>query len=183
MSFTILPYENLPTETDLQAFEAEIGYRLPEDYRQFLLAYNGGRFPEPENALEQGIALCFPGETISPELAEIDYYAPGNLWDIALFHGLLRQPGDYGDVGKLYGIRVKAMPPELLSIASQMANAEYFLCLDGERRGEILFSSYETHRKYREDEPITQADFVCVAKSFSTLLQGLDWRLIQDWRP
>lgn len=180
MSLTILPYENLPTETDLQVFETDIGYRLPDDYRQFLLIYNGGRFPQPENALEQGIALCFPGETIGPELAEIDYYAPGNLWDITPFYGLLRQPGDYGDIAELHTVRFKEMPPELMAIASQMGNSQYFLCLDGERRGQILFSSYETHRKYREDEPITQADFVCVAKSFSTLFQGLNWRLIPD---
>lgn len=35
------------SERELQEFEEEMGYKLPEAYRSFLLAHNGGR-PEPE---------------------------------------------------------------------------------------------------------------------------------------
>lgn len=35
------------TEAELQQFEAEIGYRLPDEYRRFLLKYNGGK-PDPK---------------------------------------------------------------------------------------------------------------------------------------
>jgi len=36
----------LPTEADVRAFEADIGYALPPDYRAFLLVTNGGA-PDP----------------------------------------------------------------------------------------------------------------------------------------
>jgi cell wall assembly regulator SMI1 len=32
----------LPSEQQISAFEAELGFRLPADYREFLLTYNGG---------------------------------------------------------------------------------------------------------------------------------------------
>jgi hypothetical protein len=35
------------TEDDIGAFEAELGYRLPIDYRDFLLTRNGGRIIGP----------------------------------------------------------------------------------------------------------------------------------------
>jgi cell wall assembly regulator SMI1 len=39
-------YPHPPTNEEAIAdFEKELGFRLPEDYRQFLLKYNGGDFP------------------------------------------------------------------------------------------------------------------------------------------
>jgi hypothetical protein len=34
--------DTLPTDEQVGAFEARLGYKLPEDYRAFLLCYNGG---------------------------------------------------------------------------------------------------------------------------------------------
>lgn len=179
MQAIILPYENLPTESDVQAFEAEFGYTLPSDYRQFLLTYNGGKFQTPQNALDDDLSLCFPGEPVGQDLADVKFHAPRNLWDIALFHGLLRKPGKYGDLRELYHFFNEVAPTELLPIASQIGNAKYFLCVDGPRRGMILFTSYETHRKNEDEEPIDQSDYVCVAKSFSAMFEGLGWRTIK----
>jgi hypothetical protein len=38
----------LPTEKDVENLEARIKCRSPENYRQFLLDYNGGFFNDPE---------------------------------------------------------------------------------------------------------------------------------------
>ena len=38
----------LPTEAQLADLEKRIGVRFPEDYRQFVLKFNGGYFNEPE---------------------------------------------------------------------------------------------------------------------------------------
>jgi hypothetical protein len=37
----------LPTDAQVAELEARVGVRFPEDYRQFLLKYNGGFFNEP----------------------------------------------------------------------------------------------------------------------------------------
>lgn len=47
MTVTIQPASELPTEADVEAFETEIGFRLPAAYRAFLLRYNSPDFPEP----------------------------------------------------------------------------------------------------------------------------------------
>lgn len=40
-------YPNPPTnEQDIIACEEELGLKLPQDYREFLLKYNGGQYPE-----------------------------------------------------------------------------------------------------------------------------------------
>jgi hypothetical protein len=38
----------LPSEAQLHALEKRIGVTFPEDYRHFVLKYNGGYFSEPE---------------------------------------------------------------------------------------------------------------------------------------
>jgi hypothetical protein len=39
---------SLPTEEQVADLEERIGVSLPDDYREFLLAYNGGLFSEPD---------------------------------------------------------------------------------------------------------------------------------------
>jgi hypothetical protein len=38
----------LPTERQVSDLENRIGIRLPADFRQFILDYNGGYFTEPD---------------------------------------------------------------------------------------------------------------------------------------
>lgn len=42
----ISPMEPPCTEANLQQLEQATGWRLPPDYREFLLAYNGGRLED-----------------------------------------------------------------------------------------------------------------------------------------
>ena len=49
----------LPTQEQVAALEWRINVRFPDDYRQFLLDYNGGYFTEPEIRLPGGDPLRF----------------------------------------------------------------------------------------------------------------------------
>lgn len=172
----LLPYPTLPTEAEVQAFEATLGFALPNAYRRFLLSYNGPEIVRPEETKpDTGYKLCFCAEPIDKELADTDFYGPEGFWDVNQFFGLLRQPGKYGDLMEIYRNLVGDMPRELLPIANQYNNAKYFLCLNGARRGEVLFTSHATHNKSYDGETVTQADYVCVAKSFEQMLEKLAW--------
>ena len=75
----------LPTEAQLVALERRIGVTLPEDYRRFILAFNGGYFDEPDiEAASEGCpedALTFlSGIGASHPEAEL-----GNDADLAVF--------------------------------------------------------------------------------------------------
>ena len=74
------------TNATISAFEAKIGFRLPQDYRGFLEHYNGGRFTDCRQDikadiissvtcdnffglnLQQGLDLCFWHEEMRVEL-------------------------------------------------------------------------------------------------------------------
>jgi SMI1 / KNR4 family (SUKH-1) len=56
-------------ESEVEAFEAEIAARLPEDYRQFLLRVNGGSIPEWGRYRYKGLAP--DGRTRSALVSEV----------------------------------------------------------------------------------------------------------------
>jgi len=58
----------LPTDAQIAKLERRIGTKLPDDYRSFLLRYNGGYFQEPD------IECTCPG---CPEDALNDLYGIG----------------------------------------------------------------------------------------------------------
>jgi hypothetical protein len=75
----------LPTETQVLALEQRIQVTFPDDYRDFLLKYNGGYFTEPEiRPVSEGCpqeALTFMhGLTASHNEAEL-----GRQSDLSLF--------------------------------------------------------------------------------------------------
>jgi hypothetical protein len=80
----------LPSEEELADLESRLGVRLPADYRQFLLDYNGGLFDEPEIAPPSDACpseLGVPGgytpaifdDNDPPQLLPIGYTVMGNL--------------------------------------------------------------------------------------------------------
>jgi hypothetical protein len=84
------PYGSLD-KTKLHSFEASLGFRLPADYRKFLIEFNGGK-PDPEffwiieNQDGTGVQQ-FYGLHDGPEPFSIDTYAGENRYGIP--YGLL----------------------------------------------------------------------------------------------
>lgn len=75
----------LPTEQQVAELESRLGVELPEDYRQYLLEFNGGVFDNPE--IVSPDEQC-PGrglETMYGVASPIESAELGKPWEIALF--------------------------------------------------------------------------------------------------
>ena len=75
----------LPTEQQVAELESRLGVELPEDYRQYLLEFNGGVFNNPvisspdESCPRQGLFVLYGVES------KLDGTRLGEPWQIALF--------------------------------------------------------------------------------------------------
>jgi hypothetical protein len=71
----------LPSEAELSAFEQKIGIVFPDDYRRFILQFNGGYFKEPEIVVvgkdgPHDVLTFLCGLNSSHEEAELGGYLP-----------------------------------------------------------------------------------------------------------
>jgi len=177
MTFPLLPRPVLPSRDEVRAFEVELGFDLPDDYRAFLLGCDGGVLQDPGAAGGEEAYVAFRAEAVPPLPEEDGWIAPDGFWDIAVFYGLLRPPGEYGSLREVrQAMRDWDHPDELLPIASQLGGATYFLCLAGARRGQVLFPGAAFLEARAEGQPIIPANYHRLTESFRDLLSGLDWR-------
>lgn len=155
-------------EADVSAFEERCGFRLPLDYRQFLLEQNGGRrrpAPRPEEDIAAegwprrhqffslGAAASI-GVTLEEAIAfgwEAIEEWPGLLADLAL---------------QMHGCREGGYPRELLPIAVVWHDGLLLLRLDAPDPGEVYFTC----------DPDGYFEWHCerVAGSFSELLRDFE---------
>ena len=110
---------------DIDAFEKEIGFKLPRDYREFLLQTNGGVLPEDDGYF---------------------YVEDADWWNgLHVFYGL-RRP-DAESISLRMVLRyVRESHPEIfdqtlgrLPIASDHLGNELYLVLTGPERGCVYF--------------------------------------------
>jgi hypothetical protein len=105
-------------ESDVAAFERELGSPLPSDYREFLLRRNGGRFDPP-------VLFPLPTEEYSDRMVLFYVY------------GLLRPPDAYhSDLRRKLEVHSGRIPRGTLPIADDGDNL-LLLDLEGERRGKL----------------------------------------------
>ena len=131
----------------VERWEQREGIKLPEDYRKFILKYNGGkvyprlfRNPFPENALS----------VWSPELMLSSLY----WWDYVESHWR----------GETYG--KQSVPPGHLLIGDDPGGVEIILAVDGPKRGTVSVWNHSTCR-FGTD---SNTDFYWVADSFFAFL-------------
>ena len=137
-----------PTKRDLAAFETSLGFKLSEDYREFLSKYNGGdpvvgdvrgRDDDPSVPYQHGdsvnsfLKVAVDGKSIPPD-------------------ALLRTSAT----------RVPPLPADALAIAEDAGGNAFVLTL-GERRGEIRFVDHQSSEPFEKQR--------VMADSFSDLLQ------------
>ena len=129
----------------LRQFEARLGTILPEDFRAFLLAHNGGR-PVPSDFL------------ISAEEGESSLHHTYGLHDGPDYFRL-------DDTWESYRGR---MPATLLPIADDPGGNAICIGLHGAERGRVYFWDHEL-----EEEAPSWRNVVEVAPSFGAFLDGL----------
>lgn len=133
------------TEARVGAFEAQIGARLPEDYRQFLLRYNGGK------PLPSGFRLALRTGPYTDSMVHALY----SLYD-----------GEFDNLEDR--VRWQRLPPGVIKIGCDPGGNGICLVLTGERRGQIWFRDHE-----REAHPPDWSNMDFVAPSFDAFMRGL----------
>jgi SMI1 / KNR4 family (SUKH-1) len=135
-------------ESILAAFEASIGHRLPEDYRQFLLEVNGGR----------------------PD----DCNCRASFGAITTFLSL----GDPNDARNLESANRYPEPPsrDLLYIGYDGCGTDVYVVIAGERRGQVWIEDTEDPRPEGSNPRVLwhdRRDMEKVADSFEAFMRTL----------
>lgn len=162
-------------EQQVVAFENQIGYSLPDDYRNFLLTVNGGKVNKkvakniryPMKPIIEG-SVAFNGEV------ELDYM-------FSLFDGFeeligkgadrsLTLPGNYRAFSEMEGEGFPYVPSNAIPIAGYHGQAVLLLSLDGPYKNQVLFYGFN----YVGDPSEPYGNVSRVANSFSEFLDVLE---------
>jgi cell wall assembly regulator SMI1 len=103
----------------LERFEKEIGAKLPEQYREFLICHNGGK-PVPSNFL------------ISKRKGEDS---------IEQFYGLNNGP-TYQRLNENYELSIDRLPSYVIPIGSDDFGNNICIGIKGKNKGKVYFSNY-----------------------------------------
>lgn len=137
------------SEADIDAFERERGVSLPDAYRRFLMAHNGGR-PHPNGFPMSG--GC--GRVIEP----IQYFLSiGEPYSLAQRWHDFKHP------------EYPRMPPEFAPIAKCPGGDLLVIATAGKQLGEVFFWDHEEEG----DETYTYDNLTPVAASVDELLGAL----------
>ena len=136
------------TEETLTHFEMELGVRLPDPYRQFLLRNNGGRPP------------------IDKDVVDVEGL-PGGA-SIQFFFGI-SYPLECYDLRWNKKANCGRIPEDRLAIACDSSGSEFCVSLQGADRGAVLFCDLQSVYFNSEIDPY----FYPVAPDFDSFLNKL----------
>ena len=149
---TITDQESPTSAAEGARFEAELGAALPDEYRAFPLANNGGR-----SELEEFTVRWAGPAAPRPETNEVlDYF---------------RSLGE-GTVELRDGVRTLGgrLPAGMLSVAEDPFGNQLLVGLTGERRGRVYFWVHDLPPDVDETDP---ANLGAVADDFGSFLDRL----------
>jgi len=135
---------------DLDKLEVRLGYKMPDDFRRFLLKYNGG--------------MPFP------------YYYDVQGWQephaaVNEFNGIL--PGLYNDIEVNLENRKGRLPEGFIPIANDPGGNTLLLSLVDETLGKVYFWDHENEPYERGVALKDYPNIYWVADSFNQLLEQL----------
>jgi hypothetical protein len=164
---TLLRHTEPPVpESELEAFEADLGARLPEDYRQFLLRVNGGSIPEWSRYRYKGLSP--DGRTRYAVVSEVGGLRAESDYSLRAHRQIyLATPGPQPELET-------KIPAALLWIMGDLGGNAACLGLTGPHRGKVY--------RWVHDEPPaedvwdgkveTAANIWALAGSFADFLRG-----------
>ncbi len=139
------------TDEEIAYLEKEIGYPLPEDYREFLQQVNGGFIP-----------------------GGVYFRAPGQATNVTTLYGFAFQDDGSNILLALDAYEFKErVPPFYIPIADAQMFYRVTLCLSGPATGAIF-----DWRPMEEWEAVpcpTEKHLKQIAPSFTAFWCGLDW--------
>lgn len=154
---------NDPADEDLiKELETNLGCSLPDDYRTFLLTYNGP-YHEPLDPDDDPDRLIgFEAQPSPP--------APAEFWSIDIFPAVSRAEGSY-TIYNLYkaGLDWNHLK-ELLPIVRLHGHGRVFLCVNGPQKGGVFMVGDKWLEKYNQSETITIDDYQKITASFTDFL-------------
>jgi SMI1 / KNR4 family (SUKH-1) len=109
------------TEAAVAAFEAKLGSRLPDDYREFLLTVNGGRTARSHRLF-----------TIRLRKVRTDATALNSL-------NSLDDPDDRSDLETLWRREREWLPEEVIPVGYDGLGGTVVVVIEGPRRGQVWF--------------------------------------------
>jgi cell wall assembly regulator SMI1 len=141
---SIAPVAAPATNDRVVALETRLGAQLPEDYRAFLLRFNGGKPLPAEFRLASGRS--------GSDLHTLSALHEGELCNLET---------------KIYLLGPR-IPPGVLPIGTDSFGNAICLVLAGERRGQIWFWDHE-----RDLDPPDWSNMDLIADSFDAFMRGL----------
>jgi len=136
-------------EARIAAFEARLGHRLPDDYRAFLLQYNGGR------PAQRGFQFTRRPDT---------HVRAAIHWFLSL------HDGEASNLEQTAYTLRERIPPDTLAIANDPSGGYVLLGLHGESRGKVYFWDPERAVAGRPDG----SNIDLVADSLDSFLSRLE---------
>lgn len=147
MKITIQNSRPSLTDLDIQKLERKLDIVLPNDYRAFLLQYNGGK-PEPS-------AFPLPENPVDTH-AMVDW-----------FYCILN--GDPYDLETFTNIMVNRIPSGLLPIAIDPGGNQICIQASGVNRGKIYFWDHEEEPFH---DPQDHSSTLLVANNFAEFIDS-----------
>lgn len=138
------------SEADIERFEKQIGFSLPESYRSFLSKFNGGS-PEPYHF---AVPKWRYGQSLVTE-----------------FNGIT--PGKFSDIGEVIETLEDRLPKGFIPIAGDPGGNVVLLSLDGPTRGKVYFWDHENEPEEGTEDVEDYPNVYLLADDFQDFLNNL----------